>query len=51
MEKSKSKLLKCIFGGSISVNDIPSFSVWDTVGYITCSSVSFDRVPITYNWA
>lgn len=39
------------FGNSISKSDIPSFSTWDVVGYVTCKSAGLDRVPITYNWS
>lgn len=39
------------FGNSISKSDIPSFSTWDVVGYVTCKSAGLNRVPITYNWS
>lgn len=39
------------FSGTISASDIPSFSEWDRIGYITCSGAGLNHVPITYGWA
>ena len=39
------------FSGIKSVYDIPYFSPWQTIAYVTCDAVGINHVPITYGWS
>lgn len=51
VEETKIADYQCDFNNVIYSKDIPEYSAWETIGYLTCESIGLYRIPITYGWS
>lgn len=46
VEETKTVDYQCDFNNVIYSKDIPEYSAWETIGYLTCESIGLYRIPM-----